>query len=546
MPGAASRLRVATTGEALHDRTRSAAGDWSPALVLVLVVVLLAGALFGYDQGVISGALEGVQRDFKLSPLLVEVVTSWVTLGALVGLARGRRTRRPARTPQGAAVPPPCCSRRARRSKRSRPASTVLVAGRLVVGFGVGVAAVAAPLYAAELAPAAQRGRFVSAYQLAITIGIFLVVPHRPGARRATASGASMLGISAVPGVLLLVAMLPAVESPRWLLRAWAGATKRARRSCARGRGSIPTCGCSRSRTRCATSRRTRRGRKCSRRRGGARSMIGLGLAVFQQITGINADHLLLGPDLRGGGLRDAAGADAGNDVGHRRGQRARDADRHRVHRPARTAAVAARGPRRHVREPRRGRPRVLLGAARARSRARRAGIVTLVALVVVHHLVRVLAGPGRVDGHQRDLPGPGARARGRGGDRRQLGRGVPRERILPDARRRDRRSRRRSGCSRSSASSAASGSTGSVPETKGRSLEQIEALWATPAAPRVQRSPPAAHRERLQHVAVRAVLHERDQRRDAGRAPGGATVTVALASPSPSTANGPYSARTT
>ena len=57
----------------------------SPALAVVLVVVLLAGALFGYDQGVISGALTGIQREFHLTPLLVEVVTSWVTLGAMAG-----------------------------------------------------------------------------------------------------------------------------------------------------------------------------------------------------------------------------------------------------------------------------------------------------------------------------------------------------------------------------------------------------------------------------------------------------------------------------
>ena len=54
------------------------------------------------------------------------------------------------------------------------PAAVILVVGRLIVGVGVGVAAVAAPLYAAELAPASLRGRFISCYQLAITIGIFL------------------------------------------------------------------------------------------------------------------------------------------------------------------------------------------------------------------------------------------------------------------------------------------------------------------------------------------------------------------------------------
>src|SRR4029077_2930896 len=54
------------------------------------------------------------------------------------------------------------------------PIVPILVFGRLVAGFCVGVAAVAAPLYAAELAPAAQRGRYVSSYQLAITVGIFV------------------------------------------------------------------------------------------------------------------------------------------------------------------------------------------------------------------------------------------------------------------------------------------------------------------------------------------------------------------------------------
>ena len=62
----------------------------TPWLAVVLVVVLFSGGLFGYDQGVISGALHGIKATFSLSALLVEVVTSWVTLGALLGaLAAG-------------------------------------------------------------------------------------------------------------------------------------------------------------------------------------------------------------------------------------------------------------------------------------------------------------------------------------------------------------------------------------------------------------------------------------------------------------------------
>ena len=59
------------------------------SLACLLAVVVMSGALFGYDQGVISGALDGIKKDFTLGALLVEVVTSWVTLGALVGALLG-------------------------------------------------------------------------------------------------------------------------------------------------------------------------------------------------------------------------------------------------------------------------------------------------------------------------------------------------------------------------------------------------------------------------------------------------------------------------
>lgn len=61
----------------------------APWLWLALVVVLLAGGLFGDDQGVISGALRGIKSTFTLSPLLIEAATSWVTLGALFGSLAG-------------------------------------------------------------------------------------------------------------------------------------------------------------------------------------------------------------------------------------------------------------------------------------------------------------------------------------------------------------------------------------------------------------------------------------------------------------------------
>ncbi len=90
--------------------------------------------------------------------------------------------------------------------------------GRLLVGFGVGVASVAAPLYAAELAPSRVRGRMVSLYQLVITIGIFVAY----FADYLLINGnrwRAMLGISAIPGVLLVLAILPLPDSPRWYVK---------------------------------------------------------------------------------------------------------------------------------------------------------------------------------------------------------------------------------------------------------------------------------------------------------------------------------------
>jgi sugar porter (SP) family MFS transporter len=183
---------------------------------VVLAVSLVAGGLFGYDQGVISGALAGVKQTFSLSLLMVQAVTSWVTLGALAGsLIAGELGDRLGRKRSiliagalftcGAVI------------QWAAPSVLTLVGGRFIIGAGVGIAAVSAPLYATELAPAQLRGRFVSAYQLAITMGIFLAYLIN-AQLSASANWRLMLGLAAAPGLALLVIALIAPESPRWLM----------------------------------------------------------------------------------------------------------------------------------------------------------------------------------------------------------------------------------------------------------------------------------------------------------------------------------------
>ena len=189
----------------------------TPWLVVAMAVIIFSGALFGYDQGVISGALDGIKKSFVLSPLLVEVVTSWVTLGAMFGaLAGGELADRFGRRNAilfsgvlfvvGAAV------------QAFAPVTAVLVGGRLIVGAAVGLISVAAPLYGAELAPRTLRGRIVSGYQFAITIGIFAAYLVNDWLS-AGGSWRVMLGSSAVPGLLLLVVAVAEPESPRWLMK---------------------------------------------------------------------------------------------------------------------------------------------------------------------------------------------------------------------------------------------------------------------------------------------------------------------------------------
>jgi sugar porter (SP) family MFS transporter len=182
---------------------------------VVLAVVLFAGGLFGYDQGVISGALTGVKQTFSLNLLMVQAVTSWVTLGALVGsLIAGELGDRLGR--KRAILIAGLLFTLGAATQWIAPDVMVLVAGRFIIGAGVGMAAVSAPLYAAELAPAQIRGRFVSAYQLAITIGIFLA--YLVNGRISAANWRLMLGMAAIPGLALFVIALVAPESPRWLM----------------------------------------------------------------------------------------------------------------------------------------------------------------------------------------------------------------------------------------------------------------------------------------------------------------------------------------
>ncbi len=189
----------------------------TPWMIGVGIVTVLAGLLFGYDQGVISGALPLLKEDLDLSTFESEIITSWVTLGALFGaLVAGGTADRIGRrwTAVGAGV----MFALGALIEAVSPGAGLLTVGRVVTGLGVGFASVVAPLYAAEMAPKRLRGRFVSTYQLAITVGIFFAY-LADDALTGSDRWRLMFALAVIPGVALVVGFLVMPESARWLLK---------------------------------------------------------------------------------------------------------------------------------------------------------------------------------------------------------------------------------------------------------------------------------------------------------------------------------------
>ena len=265
-------------------------------MLRIAFIVALGGFLMGFDASVISGVLGPVGDRFGLTEFeqgwlvaCLALTSSFAMLGAGVfSDAFGRR-----RTLQIAAA----LYLLSAIASALAPGYSALVIARMLGGLGVGAALIVAPLYIAELAPAKDRGRLVSINQLNIVIGISAaffsnyviaqVFADLPGATPFPA-WRWMLGIEAVPALAYLLGLGAVPESPRWLklrgegekafaiLAATAGETE-ARAALERITPSEPTAGLQGMLRRLLDP--------------ALRPILGvaLGVAVLQQITGINA-----------------------------------------------------------------------------------------------------------------------------------------------------------------------------------------------------------------------------------------------------------------
>lgn len=271
---------------------------------LATAISALGGMLFGYDIGVISGAILFIKKQFSLSAGAEEVVVSAVLLGSLVGAVVGgmvadRLGRRKLSIVTAAVFAAGAIG------AALAPDTDWLIVARLVAGTATGVASFVAPLYISEIAPVTIRGKLVSINQVALTCGIVIsyVVDYAFAGAQAWRW---MFALALVPATAFEIGLFFIPDSPRWLV--------------GRGRINEARAVLMRLREPAQAERELKEIRSGTAGQKGHWSelfdskmrpamIVGIGLAVAQQVTGINT-VIYYAPTIFGyAGLTSSSGA---------------------------------------------------------------------------------------------------------------------------------------------------------------------------------------------------------------------------------------------
>jgi sugar porter (SP) family MFS transporter len=247
----------------------------------------LAALLFGYDGGIIGAAILFIPHDLPLPPWQQGVVVGAMVFGAMVGaLGSGPAADRVGR--QRVLLVAGVVFTVGALGTGLSLTVTMLVLFRLVVGLAIGIASVMVPLYLAEMAPARDRGVITSLNQYMIIVGTAL--SGAVGYLLAfTGSWRAMLLIGVLPAVVLMAGMRAMPDTPRSLVRR--GHTEQARAVLASLRGDAALA--ERELTEITELERQQHNTKTGARMSAPwvrrLLLLGAGLAVFQQVTGIGS-----------------------------------------------------------------------------------------------------------------------------------------------------------------------------------------------------------------------------------------------------------------
>lgn len=186
-----------------------------PLVYLAAAISALGGMLFGYDIGVISGAILFIKKQFSLSSSMEEIVVSSVLLGSLVGAAAGGMLAdRLGRRRLSIATAVVFCLGAA--GAALAPDTAWLIIARVVAGVAIGVASFVSPLYISEIAPVAIRGKLVSINQVALTSGIVIsyLIDY---AFTPSKDWRWMFALAVIPAAAFGIGLFFIPDSPRWL-----------------------------------------------------------------------------------------------------------------------------------------------------------------------------------------------------------------------------------------------------------------------------------------------------------------------------------------
>jgi sugar porter (SP) family MFS transporter len=276
-------------------------------LLRISFIAAIGGLLFGFDTGVISGALLFLKKDLHANSVAQEWIVSVLLLGAILGAVisgylADKLSRKRTKVISG------CVYVIGAVGCAFAVSVPMLVAFRFVLGLSVGTASFVAPLYIAEVAPPRVRGGLVSFNQLMLTVGILLAYLVNFAFTNVPEGWRWMLGVGAIPGAALAIGMLTVPHTPRWLMQQ--GREDDARAVLEKLRSSDPHADIDQEIEdikKAKDQERSTKVRDLLKPEIRPLLWIGIGLAVFQQFVGINTVIYYAPTILAKTGLTDSA-----------------------------------------------------------------------------------------------------------------------------------------------------------------------------------------------------------------------------------------------